>query len=69
VRGTAQTAQLWTMGIILGLVDIPRMCLLYMSFAGGRTFGHCKPGEKKQILAITTSLTVYSSEAYFFLKL
>jgi len=25
------------MGIISGLVDIPRMCLLWVSFGGGRT--------------------------------
>jgi len=37
-RAAAQTAQLWAMGIISGgVVDIPRMCLLYVTFVGGRT--------------------------------
>jgi len=32
-----QTAQFPAMRIIYGLVDIPSMCLLYLTFAGGRT--------------------------------
>ena len=30
-------AQFPVMEIVSGLVDIPRMCLLYMSFGGGHT--------------------------------
>jgi len=49
-------AQFWAMGIVLGLFDIPRMFLLYMSFGGDIRFGHHKPhknnfGDRWHILA------------------
>ena len=37
-KGTAQTAKFRAKGIISGLVDIPRMCLLCVSF-GGEMYG------------------------------
>jgi len=32
--------QFWAMGILLGLVNIPSICLLYVIFGGGVWFGH-----------------------------
>jgi len=45
-RAAAQTAQLWAMGSFHGLVDIPMMCLLYVSFGGDVRFGLYKTTKK-----------------------
>ena len=55
----------WQLESFRGLVDIPRMCLLYVNFGWDVRFEHYKP-TKKQIMAIAAiDYTAYNITSRF----